>query len=108
MEEPTLQFEAAPVAPEKPDARAGVDQDLLAIFLEEAGEVLEGVEQVPAQAGEVGAAGEVGLGVIDGDREFNRFWAAAYEHDGAAHRRRDGDLVYLVDQDRRHASIGHL
>jgi len=42
---PTLEFEAAPEAPAKPDARAGVDQDLLAIFLEEAGEVLATIDK---------------------------------------------------------------
>ncbi|MEA3194849.1 MAG: hypothetical protein QOD26_3182, partial [Betaproteobacteria bacterium] len=41
-----LKFEAEPPpATPKPDARAGVDADLLAIFLEEAGEVLETIDK---------------------------------------------------------------
>src|SRR5258706_1774015 len=43
--EPTLQFDSPPVASEKPDALAGVAADLLAIFLEEAGEVLETIDK---------------------------------------------------------------
>jgi chemosensory pili system protein ChpA (sensor histidine kinase/response regulator) len=41
-----LEFEPAPEVPApKPDARAGVDQELLGIFLEEAGEVLETIDK---------------------------------------------------------------
>src|SRR6185436_5403749 len=41
-----LEFDAAPEpAPAKPDARAGVDADLLSIFLEEAGEVLGTIDK---------------------------------------------------------------
>jgi len=49
---PELVVELAP-APEpapKPEARAGVDADLLAIFLEEAGEVLETIDKTAAES----------------------------------------------------------